>query len=92
MSERLDITTILLSEQEPRQTAAGASGMAYQEGDFVTIFKCDDGFGYCYHGVGRDGNAYESEDVTGFATLAEAVADARASYEAEEPAWEGIID
>jgi len=78
-----DIKTILLSKNVPGQTCAGASGMAYSSGCLATIFEDDDGtFGYCYHGVGVGGNAFESEDVTGFGTEAEAEADARAHYQA----------
>lgn len=76
-----DIKIILLSDKEPRQVSAGRSGMAYQAGDYATIFQADDGdFGYCYHGVADDGNAYESDDVTGFATAEEAEEDARYNY------------
>ena len=56
--------------------------MAYTMGCEVTVFKTDDGeYGYCYHGVGYGGNAFESEDIIGFDTVAEAEEDARANYE-----------
>ena len=87
MSENLDITTFLLSETKPHQGAsANAKASGYYEGDFVTVFKCNDRFGYCFHGVGAGGNAYESEDVTGFASAEEAFEDAQASYAAEKEA------
>jgi hypothetical protein len=77
-----DIKTILLSKNAPGQTSAGRSGMAYRMGCYATIFEDDDGwFGYCYHGVGYGGNAFESEDLTGFASVKDAEADARACYQ-----------
>ena len=78
-----DIKTIKLSKNEPGQTDAGKSGMAYTMGCLATIFQTDDGdFGYCYHGVGYGGNAFESEDEAGFASAKEAEQDARSNYQA----------
>ena len=88
---RVDIETITLSEAEPRQTPAGASGEAWQAGDKVTVFySTEDGaFGYCFHGVGQGGLAYESEDVTGFHSPQEALEAAREEYTlgAGDPVW-----
>lgn len=75
-----DIKTIQLSESTPRQSPSPYGG--YTMGDRATIFYDEESesYGYCYHGIGEGGNAYESEDVTGFATAAEAEAEARAYY------------
>lgn len=76
-----DIRTIQLSESTPHQSPSPYGG--YTKGTYATIFETeDDGFGYCYHGVGQGGNAFESEDVLGFATADEAEADARANFRA----------
>lgn len=75
---KLYIKDILLSEYEPHQTDAGASGMAYTRGDKLAIFfdPSVEEFGYCFYGVGDGGNAYESDDVVGFSTPEGAEAEA----------------
>lgn len=61
------MVTYTLTSTKPQQTDAGASGMAYTLGTDVTIFETEaDGWGYCFHGVGWNGNAWESDDMTGF--------------------------
>ena len=78
-----DIKTVQLSKHEPSSVGGNSpSGAAYVKGTFATIFQNDGGdFGYCYHGIGVGGNAFESEDVDGFDTAEEAERDARENYQ-----------
>ncbi len=69
--------TYTLTGTKPNQTDAGASGMAYTMGTDVTVFETEgDGWGYCFHGVGWNGNAFESDDRTGFESEREALTEA----------------
>jgi len=83
--EPQDIKTIQLSKDEPSISGANsASGAAYTEGTEATIFQDDDGdYGYCLHGIGQDGNYFESEDVDGFNTADEAEQAARDNCRAQ---------
>lgn len=71
----IDVMRVLLTPQRPRQTLQGLGGMAYVSGAEVVIFynREDDDFGYCVVGVDERGNAFETDDVTGFSTLEEAL-------------------
>jgi len=82
----MDIGTILLSEREPRQVSAGHSGMAWQAGDELVVFydTASETWGFCFTGVSDDGNAYESDDFIGFASLDDAIAGAADWLEPED--------
>jgi len=69
-----DVETILLSETEPSQTDAGASGMAWTSGEKAVVFydTLTGTWGYCIYGIGYTGLAFETDDVVGFASLEEA--------------------
>lgn len=72
--------TFTLSELEPAQSPSPYGG--WTAGDKGTVFY-DEGsssWGYVLHGIGPTGLAYESEDVTGFASADEALAAMREHY------------
>lgn len=79
---QLDVETFTISDHQPHQTSAGASGTAWQEGTNVTIFwdLTAQSFGYCFHGVDRNGNAFETDDIIGFSTTDAAREDAELTY------------
>ncbi len=72
------VEDILLSENEPYVTGCSPSGWAWQMGDRLSVFydTASGSWGYCFYGVSRDGNAYEGDDITGFASADEARKDA----------------
>lgn len=73
----MDIKTIQLSQDKPLQ-----QGNAYRSGDYATIYERDGTFGFCYHGIGPDGNSYEGEDQDGFDSAEAAETEARQQYQA----------
>jgi hypothetical protein len=83
--------TILLSESWPRQGHGYYGG--HVAGDLATVFyhRPTHSWGYCFHGVSKDGLHYESDDITGFATAEEAEEAARAAYNAPQRCIEDLL-
>lgn len=78
--------TYLISEHEPHITECPPSGAAWQAGEFLHVEEREDGHYYWFSGVARDyGYAYESDDVGPFDTADEALEDALAYLEDENP-------
>jgi len=79
---KIDIETVILSDEEPGQSDAASSGIAWTAGVKATVFYdiSDETYGYCLSGIGWDGNYFETDDVTGFSTPSEALEEARAQY------------
>ncbi len=84
--EHIDVETVLLSPRVPHQTPAGRSGMAWQAGDELVVFydTASETWGFCFTGVSDDGNAYESDDFIGFASLSGTIAGAADWLEPED--------
>lgn len=75
------VETITLTDNEPQQSPSPYGG--YTAGSQTTIFydTRSGSYGYCFHGVGNSGLYSESDDVTGFASAAEAQEAAIADWE-----------
>jgi len=73
--EQYIMATQQVSDAAPRQTDAGASGMAYQTGENLVVYfdPSYNWYGYYFAGVDADGNAFESGNVDGFHTLQDAL-------------------
>lgn len=71
--------TYTLTETEPTQHDDGVS-IAHTYGEQVTTFETDGEWGYCYHGVSREGNSFESDDETGYDSEREALTYALESW------------
>lgn len=73
---RYIVATQQITDEPPRQTDAGASGMAYQAGENLVVYfdPHHDWYGYYFEGVDADGNAFETDDVDGFHTPEAALA------------------
>lgn len=69
---QFNVKTITLTDNEPSRSPSPYGG--YTAGSQATIFydTGDGTYGYCFHGVGDSGLYGESDDVTGFASAAEA--------------------
>jgi hypothetical protein len=76
------IAVLPLSNSVPSQTPCPPSGMAYTQGDELVVFfdPRSDTYGYCFAGVGVGGDAYETDDIVGFRTVAEAEAVGREAH------------
>lgn len=64
-----------ITKDAPRQTNAGASGMAYRAGENVVVYyePYHDWYGYYFEGVSTDGHAFQSGDVDGFRSCRDAL-------------------
>lgn len=76
----IDTKTVTLSRHEPRQELPYGG---FTAGDKATIFYSpkDGSWGYCFHGVGFTGLAYETDNVTGFSSEEEALQAAIEAYQ-----------
>lgn len=80
------VRTEQLSKDKPSQTPCPPSGTAFTVGDEVAVFydTYSGTWGYCFFGVGEGGNAYESENVTGFDSPDAALEAAREDYHEDD--------
>lgn len=84
-----NIKTITL-EGNPSQNGHG-NGIAYSTGVQATIFKDGGTFGYCLHGVGEGGHAWEGDDIDGFEKETEAEKAAVKAYEENKNRDDSLI-
>jgi hypothetical protein len=89
---RETLEAVTISEYEPSQTSAGASGMAYRQGEQIVTWEGKDGFYGCFAGVGEGGNYSESDDQGPYESRQDAIEALEGSIEdvEENEQWDEV--